>query len=590
MRRPVKAFYLIQPYFRENLSRVVTGLFCLILVDILQLFIPRVLKRAVDDLTAFRAGSRDLMGYALIIVALALAIGIFRYGWRLRLIGLSRRVEEGLRNRLFSHIQSLDAAYFDRTPAGDLMAHATNDIQNVRMAAGMGLVALTDAVVLGAAAIGFMAYIHVRLTFFVLLPMPLIAVSTRFFSKRMHRLYQNAQQVFSEMTETVRERFAGIRIVKAYTWEKHDARDMERISRRYVRTNMALARIIQSFFPLMLFFANLSLVCVLFFGGRQTIRFAITPGDFVAFISYLGLLTWPMMALGWVTNLIQRGGASLERIESILKTSPQVVPVAPGNALRAAGHDLSFRGVAFSYPMPKASEKGHPALKNVHLAVPWGTVLGIVGPPGAGKSTLLRLIPRLYDVSSGAVTLGNTDIRRLDLEWLRGRIAFMPQEAFLFADTIERNITLGRPHVSEKKLREALKMAALDKTLRELPDGLKTLVGEKGVTLSGGQKQRVALARALLLDAPLLILDDPISQVDTATGHQIIRSLASFARKKTLIIVSHRLSVFAIADRIIVMDQGRIVDSGTHARLVESNPYYRHTHQLQVLEEAFHAR
>ncbi len=586
----MRTFYLIRPYFQENRFDITVGLICLVVVDILQLFIPRVLKRAVDDMTSLKADPDALLGYAWAVIGIALGIALLRYGWRLRLMGLSRRVEEGLRNRLFAHVQGLSATYFDRTAAGDLMAHATNDIQNVRMAAGMGLVALTDAVVLGAAAIGFMAFIHLRLTVFVLIPMPLIVFSTKFFSKRMHRLYQKTQQVFSELTETVRERFAGIRIVKAYTLEAEDARDVEAVSRRYVRANLALARLIQTFFPLMFFFANLSLVLVLFLGGRQTILFAITPGDFVAFISYLGLLTWPMMALGWVTNLIQRGGASLERIESILNTFPEVVPPSPGKSRTPSGAAVSFKGAFFSYATPgKKRNVGH-VLKHIDLEVPEGSTLGIVGPPGSGKTTLISLIPRLYDVAQGVLTLGGTDVRDLDLGSLRRRIAFMPQEAFLFADTLERNITLGRPGIPEKTLWEAIEQAALGETVRAFPDGLKTLVGERGVVLSGGQKQRVALARAFLWDASLFILDDPISQLDTATSQRILQNLYSLAGKKTVIVVSHRLSAVRFANRILVLEQGQITASGTHADLVQAHPYYRQTHQLQALEEEYDAR
>ncbi len=586
----MQKFDLIKPYFQANRFDIATGLLCLIAVDILQLFIPRILKLAVDDLTAFRASDQDLLRYAGLIVGIALAMGLLRYGWRMRLMGLSRSVEEGLRNRLFAHIQSLPPSYFDKTAAGDLMAHATNDIQNVRMAAGMGLVALTDAVVLGTAAVGFMAYIHVKLTLFVLIPMPLIVFSTKFFSKRMHRLYQEVQGVFSEMTETVRERFAGIRIIKAYILESKSIEGVAGVSRRYVRVNLALARLIQTFFPMMLFFANLSLVLVLYLGGRQTIRFTITPGDFVAFISYLGLLTWPMMALGWVTNLIQRGGASLDRIEKIMTTLPDVPPVEPGKTKTPNGWGLCFKDVAFSYVSPMDAETPSPAVAEIHLKIPQESTLGIVGPPGAGKSTLVSLIPRLYDVSGGTIILGGIDIRHMELDRLRAFITFMPQEAFLFADTIEFNITLKRPGVTENHLRDVLHRAALDDTIQEFPDGVKTLAGEKGIVLSGGQKQRVALARTLLSDAPILILDDPISQVDTVTAHRIIRELYSVTREKTLILVSHRISAVRPADRIIVMDQGRIVDSGTHDQLLSTSDYYRRTHQLQSIEEEFDAR
>ena len=315
---------LITPYFAENRVRILIGLLSLIVVDVLQLVIPRVIKWAVDDLTAMRAEAGQMLLYAVYICVMAALVGVFRYVWRLCLLGASRRVEQGLRDRLFSHLQTLPAAYFDRTRTGDLMAHATNDIQQIRMATGMGLVALNDAVVMGAAAIAFMAYIDPALTGVVLIPMPLIALGTRFFSRKMHRRYQTVQASFSDLTEIIRERFAGIRLIKAHHREAVEAARVEAASRAYVNENLRLVRITGAFFPMMLLFTNLSMALVLLVGGRQTILFAITPGDFVAFISYLGLLTWPMMALGWVTNLIQRGRASLERVDAILATTPDI--------------------------------------------------------------------------------------------------------------------------------------------------------------------------------------------------------------------------------------------------------------------------
>ncbi|MBW2250490.1 MAG: ABC transporter ATP-binding protein, partial [Deltaproteobacteria bacterium] len=298
----MKASALIKPYFIENRVLIFFGLVCLIVVDLLQLFIPRILKWAIDDLTALQIDSKGLFFYSAWMVAIALMIGIFRYFWRRCLLGTSRRVEEGLRNIFFSHIQILSASYFDKTKTGDLMAHATNDIQQIRMATGMGMVALNDSIVLGAASIGFMAYINIKLTLLVLIPMPLIVMGTLFFSKKMHSGYREVQGAFSDLTEVVRERFAGIRIVKAYNLQSYETKKVEVISKKYVNKNLGLVKIVGSFFPMMLLFTNISLAIVLYFGGRQAILLTITPGDFVAFISYLGILTWPMMALGWVTN------------------------------------------------------------------------------------------------------------------------------------------------------------------------------------------------------------------------------------------------------------------------------------------------
>jgi ATP-binding cassette subfamily B protein len=575
---------LIKPYFIENRFRILIGLLCLITVDILQLIIPRIIKWTVDDLTGFQIEGRQLLVYALYMIAIAGCIGIFRYIWRRCLLGTSRRIEEGLRNRLFTHLQSLSASYFDNVKTGDLMAHATNDIQQIRMAAGMGMVALNDAVVLGLAAIGFMAYINVKLTAFVLIPMPLIVISTRFFSKKMHRRYQSVQSAFSDLTEVIRERFAGIRLIKAHDRKTEASAVVEAASKRYVDENIRLVRIIGSFFPMMLLFTNLSLAIVLYLGGRQTIMQTITPGDFVAFISYLGLLTWPMMALGWVTNLIQRGRASLDRINRILQTIPEIRDRENSAALEKVRGRITFENVTFRYGFG-GDNNGAPTLSQIGFSLPPGNVLGIVGPPGSGKSTLLSLVARLYDIQDGKILLDGHDIRTLKLQDLRSHIAFIPQEPFLFAGTIRENIAFGNRAITEQQLEKVAREAALEGTLKNFSEGFDTVVGEKGVILSGGQKQRIAIARCLLHAADILVLDDPISQVDLETGTDIINTIRKLAGQKTIMIVSHRLSAVSYADQIISLDQGRIVESGTHEQLMASRNYYARTFHLQEIEE-----
>jgi len=580
----MESLHLIRPYLKERRWYVFWGLVFLVIVDFLQLFIPRIIKWAVDDLTALRVDMSELFYYAVYMVGIGLLIGLFRFGWRHCLIGLSRRVEEGIRNRLFTHIQTLSAAYFDRTRTGDLMAHATNDIQHVRMAMGMGIVALTDAVVLGTASIGFMLYINVRLTLFVLIPMPFIAVGTRFFSKRMHRLYGQVQAAFSDLTEVARERFAGIRIIKAYNLEESETERFKSKSRDYILKNIQLVRITGSFFPLMLLLTHLSLAIVLYLGGRQTVYAVITPGDFVAFISYLGLLTWPMMAIGWVTNLIQRGRASLDRINKILGTQPIISDPHSPRAIHRAKGEVMFKNVSFAYDRSEMS-----ALEEIDIRLQPGEIAGIVGPPGSGKSTLLSLLPRVYDVSAGRILIDGIDIRQLRVRDLRSQILFVPQEPFLFAGTIRDNITFGDHNLSEETILDATKKAALYHTIQSFPNGFDSLVGEKGVILSGGQKQRIALARALLTDAPILVLDDPVSQVDTETGASIIQAVRTMAGTRTVFIVSHRLSAVRFADRIIELQNGRIAASGTHTEMMASSEYYRRTYRLQEIETRYSA-
>jgi ATP-binding cassette subfamily B protein len=580
----LKSLYLITPTLAANRTRIVIGLVCLIIVDILQLIIPRIIKNAVDDLTLYQTAAFELWRDAAAIVGIGLLIGGFRYIWRRNLLGTSRRVEKTLRNRLFSHVQALSPAYFDRTATGDLMAHATNDINQVRMATGMGMVALNDAVILGAAAVAFMAYINLRLTLLVLIPAPLIVFGTRYFSRQMHRRYQKVQQAFSELTEVVRERLTGIRIVKAYTWQHQASRAVLRASGRYVRRNVELVKITGAFMPMMLLLTNLSMAIVLLVGGRLAILQTITPGDFVAFISYLGLLTWPMMAMGWVTNLIQRGRASLDRLQVILETEALISDPPDGRDDLAAPFDLAVEGLDFHYAGRGAENNAAPALEGISLAVAPGETIGLTGPPGSGKSTLLQLIPRLYDPVAGAIRINGFDLRTIRLATLRALVSLVPQEPFLFAASVRENITLGRA-VPEEQLARVVDQAALTETLSYFPQGLETPVGEKGIVLSGGQKQRIVLARALLADSPFLLLDDPISQVDTATAEKMIAAIRSLKGQRTLLLVSQRLSALRHCDRIVVMDAGRIVATGDHATLARQPGYYADAWRRQAFQE-----
>lgn len=585
-KEPIATFYLLKPYFIKHRLRIAVGLLCLVVVDFLQLSIPRVVKEVIDALTLYQTDATGLLRFGMIIVGIAIMIGLFRYIWRRCLIGLSRIVEEGLRNQLFDHLQILSASFFDQTRTGDLMARATNDIKNIRMAAGMGIVALTDAAVLGTAAIGFMAYIHVPLTLMVLLPMPLIVLTTRFFGKKMHRRYQDVQAGFSDLTEAVRERIAGVRMVKAYGREETAIAQVDAISADYIQRNLKLVRVTRSFFPLMVLFSNFSMAIIIFYGGRQVITANLTPGDFVAFISYLGLLMWPMMALGWLTNLVQRGKASLERIHTILEQQPEIPLAGEPVAKPHQAPAIDIDGVGFQYPTKDQNSRRKAVLEKLDITIPPGSTLGIVGPPGSGKTTLLNLIARIYDVTDGTIRVNDTPVRSLAPSSLREMMAMVPQEPFLFSGSLKENITFNHSQASFQMRDAAVEAAALQTDIDQMPNGVDTIVGEKGVILSGGQKQRVALARAFIKDAPLLLLDDPVSQVDAATADRIIVHLRQLTGK-TILIVSHRMSAVRHADQIVVLDEGKIGQQGSHETLMVQPGYYAKMVKLQELERAY---
>ncbi|MCG6982975.1 MAG: ABC transporter ATP-binding protein/permease [Deltaproteobacteria bacterium] len=573
-------YRILVPYFRRNLSLIALGVGSLLLVDFLQLLIPRVIKLAVDDLTSYQATSSKLLAYAGMVLALALGIVIFRFVWRRCLFGHSRQVEEALRNRLFAHLQTLPFSYFDRANTGDLMAHATNDIQAVQLATGMGLVALTDTLVLGTAAIGFMLYINTTLTLIALLPMPFIALFARSISKVFHERFREVQASFSRLTERARENLAGIRAIKAYTQEKAEVSRFDQTGREYIAENLGMVKIGGLFSPMSLLFTNLSMALILVVGGKLTILNTISTGDFVAFNSYLLLLTWPMMALGWMINLFQRGSASLGRIKTILTTPPEKDDSAEIIKHSLTQGAIEGLGISFTYPGSQL-----PVLEDLYLEIKPGQLVGIVGRTGAGKSTLCQLLPRLYDITAGELFLDGEEIHRYPLEGLRRAISMVSQDPFIFADTVRANISFGNPKASMEEITRAAEAAHLLDEILALPQQFNTLLGERGVTLSGGQKQRLTLARALLLPAPLLILDDCFSSVDLETELAILSNLNRYFKGRTTLIASHRLEAMRAADVVFVLDQGQLLEQGTHDQLLDQGGLYASLYRRQKLEE-----
>jgi len=581
----LKDFKPLKTYFIENRIALIIGLSSLLFVDTLQLFIPRIIKKSIDSLTVGQASSGLLIKYALIIVGIAITMAIFRYIWRYFVFGHSRKVEKALRNRIYKHLQTLSISFYWRTKTGDLMARAVNDIDAVRMAAGMGLVALTDGVVLGLATIGFMLYIDIKLTLISLIPTPFIFYFTLIITRKMGREFKQVQQTFSELTESVREVLAGIRVIKVYNRQAWGYSRVKDKGETYISNNLDLAATLAIFFPMMTLFTNLGLAVVIWIGGRLTILGSITTGDFVAFISYLNLLTWPMMALGWVTNLIQRGSASMRRINGILDEVPEITNTTTNPFRGGIRGEVCLKRVTFCYP----KEEG-PALKDINLRIEAGQTAAIVGGVGSGKSTLLQIIPRLIEAERNMVQIDEIPIHDIDLKHLRGSIGFVTQETHIFSDTIFNNIIFGREGVGEDLMRNILEISQLAVDINSFPKGIHSVLGERGITLSGGQRQRLTIARALVSNPPILILDDALSQVDTRTEATVLNGILEMRQGKTNIIISHRLSTIRRADVIFVLKDGRLVEEGDHTTLLAAGKEYTRLYERQQLSEELERR
>ncbi len=566
--RPLLA--LITPIFRQYLRRLLLGFAALLGVDFLQLTIPRYLKKGVDALADGSANGHSLLVIGGCILLTAASIAILRFCWRTLILGFSRRLEKNLRNRLFSHILKMDRPFFDRHTTGDIMAHATNDLSAVQMACGMGMVAAADAVVMSAAALFFMANISLSLTLIAIIPMPLLAVCTRILSARLHKRFDLVQQQFSLITEFARNTMVSIRLIKGYTRERRQIKDFEELGAGYVAANLKVAVIQGLLFPVSTLIGNTGMLLILYFGGRQVIDNSISLGDFVAFVTYMYMLIWPMMAMGWVTNLAQRGLTSLARIHRLLSAQPllpdtgllQEQPV-----IQTIG--FSCRGLTFSYPGSTS-----PTLVDVNLEIGPG-ILGVAGRTGSGKSTLCRLLTRQYPVAPGMLFFSGHDVNNYAPAAVRAQLSYVSQQPVLFSGTVAENISLAQPAASMEQIREAARLAAIHDEITAMNDGYDTTIGERGLRLSGGQKQRIAIARALLADRPVLIIDDALSALDVETERQVFSGIRTRLEGKTVLIVSHRLKLLSATDRVIVLDQGRIADQGSHRQLLASSEFYR---------------
>lgn len=569
------------PYLWSHRRRMAAGMAALVLKDVAGAALPLIIRQAVDEL-AGGAGLRRVAAIVVFLLGVAAVKGVFQFTMRYVLIGISRDIEFDLRNDLFRHLLRLPPGFYQGHRTGDLMARATNDLNAVRMMVGPGIMYWTETSLTFVLALAVMLSFDWQLALLAVLPAPLVSVAVVYFGQRIHDRFEKIQEMFAAISSRVQENFSGVRMIRAYVQEEAELRRFAALNRDYIRENIRLARISGVFQPLLESLISLTFLIVLWAGGMRVLEGKLSLGVFVMFSTYMGLLIWPMIALGWVINLMQRGAASMGRINQLLEEAPSIAPPARPAPVPVPAGDLEFRGVRVEYPAGIA-------LDGVDLRIASGSTVAIAGHTGCGKSTLVSLIPRLLDPSAGQVLLGGRDLRDYDPAEVRRRIALVPQETFLFSATIADNIAFGVEQATPADIQRAAEIAGLAGEIAGFPDGYQTMVGERGLTLSGGQKQRTAIARALLREPDLLILDDALSAVDTETEERILSRLTEVFRGRTVILISHRVSTIRQAERIIVLDRGAIVEQGTHLELVARGGYYADLYQKQLLEEELDA-
>ena len=558
--------------------RILAGFIALMVVNGATILVPLVIREAIDNLAR---GEGGLLRSGLMITGLAAVVMGFRFLWRFFFIGAARRIERELRAKLYGHLLGLSASFYNETKTGDLMAHATNDIEAVTRACGFGVLTIADPLFMIPVSVAIMMSIDPRLTLYAIAPLPILTLVMLGFGRVIHRRFESVQAAFSTLMEKVRETVSGIRVLKSFVQEGGTESDFARTNQLQIDRNMALVRIHGLFHPLIEVLSGASLAIILWIGGIGVVRASISLGDFVAFTQYLSMLIWPMISIGWAVNILQRGRASLGRINRLLAERPEIVPPAKPRSLH--GTRIEIRDLTFVYPSADGRAAA-PALKDIQLTIDEGMTLGVVGLTGSGKSTLAHLIPRVFDPPVGTICIGGVDIRDVDLNELRRAVGFVPQDPFLFSASIAENIAFGVPDASHGAIRDAATLAGVHDEIVGFPEGYETTVGERGLSLSGGQKQRVAIARALLLDPRIVIFDDPLSAVDAEREEFILGKLREFFRGRTSILVAHRISAMMHADVTIVIDKGRIVERGTHEQLRAAGGIYERIWRLQQAE------
>ncbi len=578
----MREFRTLKKYFWKYRWAFIGGFFALLFVDGFQLIIPRIIRNIIDGLTFGTIEQSGLLRYAIIILLFSLGIGVTRFLWRFLIMGASRKIEFDLRNHFYRVLLTQSVGYFNRTKVGDIMALATNDLEAVRMMTGMAVVGAFDAFFMLIASVVMLVLLNWKLTLYVLIPMPFLVYIITVFGKRLHDRFKEVQSSFAALTDNAQETYSGIRVIKAYAQEDAEFQHFQAKNADYRDKNMWLVRVWGMFDPLIGLVIGFSFGLVILIGGDRVILGSMSMGDFVAFNSYLGLAVWPMIAVGWISNLYQRGKASMGRLNEVFKLEPEIKEAENPVVLEDIKGDIEFKNLTFEYNDGAGSGT---VLENLSMKIPSGKTVAIVGRTGSGKSSLLRLIPRLFDVPEGTLFIDGHDIRDLAIEPLRKQIGVVPQDSFLFSESIIDNIKFGQPDATDDEAIECAKIAQIHENILEFPEQYKTISGERGITLSGGQKQRVALARALLIKPKILILDDAFSAVDTETEEKILAGLRNYMKNRTCILISHRISTVKNADHIFVIEDGRLVEEGNHKELLELNGIYADIDRRQQLEK-----
>ena len=580
------------PYLRKYRATYWVGAVCVLFNSCVAILLPMVIRNAINDLN-LGVTTIKLEWYAMELLAVAGTRAIFQFLTRWVLIGISREIEFDLRNDLFTHLERLSYSFYQRTRTGDIMARATNDLNAVRMLLGPGIMYTANTIVFTAMALLFMLRMSPKLTLFAFLPLPIVSIVVQYFGRKIHERFERIQAMFSDISAKAQENFSGARLIRAYVQEQAEIESFERENTEYIARSLKLVRLMGMLWPTLEMLLGLAIVIEVWVGGREVLLHRIDLGSFTAFNILMVQLTWPIISLGWVVNIFSRGTASMGRIQNVLAEQPEVTDAAvpPTGAPTEVRGGIEFRNLSFHYGHTLiAAERGmghvhgdEAVLKNINLRVPEGTSLAIVGPTGSGKSTLVSLIPRIYDAAEGSVLIDGRPIGEFPLEVLRRHIGFVPQETFLFSDTIRENIAFGAEQATDADVRRAAEAANIADEIESFPHGYDTLVGERGLTLSGGQKQRTAIARALIRSPRILVLDDALASVDTQTEDRILNHLREIMQGRTTIFISHRVSTVRNADRIAVLHDGQIVEYGTHEELIERNGYYTELHNKQLL-------